>query len=638
MTLHTAPTRVTDTAPARVAAPAPRDAKPAAPRAPISDLGTWRKGWALLERDEKRRALVVLCIVIASAVTSALMVSSVMPFLTVLADPGEIERNPVLAGAYHRLGFDSRFSFLVALGGASLLVICLASAMQVLRAFMVARFTTMRVHTISNRLLSGYLRQPFEFFLGVNSNNLGTRILAESFQVVEQFYRPAADVISATLTCACIIALLVAVNPVAAGLALGIMGGVYGLTFAFTRRRLVQLGKQRLAANSARFRIAGEALTGIKDIKLLGKEAAYVGRFRAPSLKIASTQVQASIMAEVPLYVMQALAFGGMILLCLALLDPRGLEEGTAVVSILPLLGLFAFAGQRLMPEIHRLYRGVTMLQYGAAAVASVHADVMATSARGAPPASRPAPLGLQRELRLEDVTYRYPNAAQGGLDGISLDIAAGEKIGIVGTTGAGKTTLANVILGLLRPTGGTIRVDGVPLEEANLRAWQASLGYVPQDIFLADASLAENVALGEEPDAIDQAKVLEALRIAQLRDLVDNDLPEGVRTHLGERGLRLSGGQRQRVGIARALYHDADLIVFDEATSALDNLTEREVMASIEALEGRKTILLIAHRLTTVRICDRILVLDRGRIAGLGTWDELFATNPIFRQIATAA
>jgi ABC-type multidrug transport system fused ATPase/permease subunit len=500
MTLHDPKAGATRSAPSASGSAPPARLPGGAPKGRPSGLGTWRKGWALLNRHERRRALMVLAIVVVSALASALMVSSVMPFLTVLADPGAVERTPALAWAYDRLGFGSVWGFLVALGVGSLVIICLASALQVLRTLAVSRFTTMRIHAISQRLLSGYLRQPYEYFLGVNSDTLTTRILSETQQVVDQFYRPAADVISSSLTCACIIALLVAVNPVAALLALGVMGGVYAATFALTRRQLARLGRQRVAANRARYRIAGEALTGVKDIKLLGKEAAYVDRFGEPSRRMASTQVRASVIGEVPLYLMQALTFGGMILLCLALLDPETLASGGAVGSVLPLLGLFAFAGQRLMPELHRLYRGFSMLQYGAAAVATVYADMMGATGRARLPADRPAPLGLREELRLEGVTYRYPNAAAGGLDGLTLSIRAGETIGIVGSTGAGKTTLANVILGLLRPTEGAIRADGTPIEEGNLRAWQASLGYVPQDIFLADATLARTSPLASSP------------------------------------------------------------------------------------------------------------------------------------------
>ncbi|TQE93854.1 MAG: ATP-binding cassette domain-containing protein, partial [Spiribacter salinus] len=224
------------------------------------------------------------------------------------------------------------------------------------------------------------------------------------------------------------------------------------------------------------------------------------------------------------------------------------------------------------------------------------------------------------------------------GLRDIGLTIHAGERIGVVGASGAGKTTLADVVLGLLAPQAGTIRADGAEITPETLRAWQQTVGYVPQDIFLTDASLSENIALGLRPEEIDEAKVERAARIAQLHDFAMAELPDGYATLIGERGVRLSGGQRQRIGIARALYHDADLIVFDEATSALDNLTEREVMTSIDALPGDKTILMIAHRLSTVKVCDRIVVMERGEVAGVGSWEDLVERNAAFRALAEAA
>jgi len=235
----------------------------------------------------------------------------------------------------------------------------------------------------------------------------------------------------------------------------------------------------------------------------------------------------------------------------------------------------------------------------------------------------------------LDAVSYSYPNSDQAGVGDVTLEIRAGEKIGVVGSTGAGKTTLADVILGLLEPDHGRLIADGQDVNEGKLRAWMQSVGYVPQDIFLTDASVAENIALGLPPEDFDYERIHKAARIARIDQFITDELPEGYQTHIGDRGVRLSGGQRQRIGIARALYHDADLIVFDEATSALDNLTEAEVMGAIEALPGDKTVVMVAHRLSTVKRCDRIIVLDKGRLVGCDTWGALLAGNEAFQKIA---
>lgn len=599
------------------------------------DLITWKKAWALLDARERRNAWIVLGIVILGALSSALMVGSVLPFLSVLADPERIERVAALAWAYETFGFTSDYGFLIGLGLASLGVIVLTNLMQIVKTWAVTRFAMMRVHSISHRLMAAYMRQPYEFFLNRHSGEMGTRILAETSQVVNQFFKPAAELVAAVLTTVAIVSLLLWVEPVVAFVAFAVLGGIYGGIYALSRRALNQLGRARVATNSARFRIANEALGGVKDIKLLGREGSYVARYAVPSQRMARTLVAVQVISQVPQFALQAVAFGGIILLCLLLMDADGLASGKALGGILPILGLFAFAGQRLMPELSKLYGSLATLQAGAAAVDAIHEDMIGRAGGGVLPRSIPVGLGLRDRLELEDISYHYPDAAHAGVRDVALEIRAGEKIGIVGGTGAGKTTLADLILGLLVPKQGRLIADGTPVTESNLRAWQQSVGYVPQDIFLTDASVTENIALGVPPDEIDQARVEEAARIARLDQFLRNELPDGYATAIGERGVRLSGGQRQRIGIARALYHDADLIVFDEATSALDNLTEREVMAAVDALPEEKTVVMISHRLSTVQRCDRIVVMEQGCVVGCDTWEALMADNPAFQRIA---
>ena len=601
------------------------------------DLKPWQKAWSLLDDREKRNAWITLGVIVLGALSSVLMVASIMPFLAVLAEPSRIRSTPALARTYDMFGFGSDYAFLIALGLASFMVILLSNGIQILKTWVVARYTVMRMHTLSLRLLMAYLRQPYTFFIDRHSGEMGTRILAEAGTAVQQFLRPAADLIASGLTALALLGFLLWVDTVIALAAFGLLGGIYGAVFALSRQTLNRLGKVRVEANAERFRFANEALAGIKDIKLLGREAAYAARYEAPSRRMAQAQVVAQVIAQVPQFALQAVAFGGIILLCLALMDPARLSAGagTGLGEILPILGVFAFAGQRLTPELGKLYRAVATLPGGAAAVDVVYDDLVQKAGGGTFPGTAPQVIGLSQALTLDAVSYRYPRAEAPGLCNVSLTIEAGEKIGIVGSTGAGKTTLADVVLGLLAPTEGQLRTDGVAVTEENLRAWQQTVGYVPQDIFLIDASVSENIALGLTPAEIDHARVHEAARIAQLDAFIRNDLPQDYDTHVGERGVRLSGGQRQRIGIARALYHDADLIVFDEATSALDNLTEAEVMAAIDALPGDKTVLMIAHRLSTVRRCDRIVVLDRGQVVGCDTWDALMADNAAFQRIA---
>ena len=602
------------------------------------DTEVWKKAWELLDAQERRYAWIVLSIIIIGAVTSAAMVGSVLPFLVVLADPSRIETTPFLAWAYDVLGFKTTYGFIVGLGLASFGVILFSSLIQIVRTWSVARFTTMRMHSISYRLLATYLAQPYAFFLNRHSGEMGPRVLTESQQAVGQFLRPAAEFIAACLTTLAIVTLLLWVEPLVAAISFAVLGGVYATIYIGARRTLRRLGHVRVAANRERFRFANESLEGIKDIKLLGRETAYLERFEAPSILLARTEVHVAVVSQVPPFALQAVALGGIIMLCLVLIDPVGVASGTALGGLLPTLGVFAFAGQRLMPELPKLYQSLVQTQAGAAAVEALHKDLVLRKSAAQVSALPVGGLGLTKYLRLEGVSYSYPNADQAGVRDVSLTIWAGEKIGIVGSTGAGKTTLADLVLGLLEPDHGRIMVDDTVITGENVRAWMLSVGYVPQDIFLTDAPVAENIALGVPPQQIDHARTRRAAQIARIDHFVGDDLTEGYQTNIGERGLRLSGGQRQRIGIARAMYHDADLIVFDEATSALDNLTEAEVIDAINSLPCAKTVIMIAHRLSTVKRCDRIVVLDKGRVVGFDSWANLMKQNPVFQRIARLA
>ena len=599
------------------------------------DTTIWKRAWALLDARERRNAWFVFGVIVIGALSSAVMVGSVMPFLAVLADPSRIETTVALAWAYDAFGFTSKYGFLIGLGLASFGVIVVSSAVQIARTWAVARFAIMRVHSIGYRLLCTYLSQPYAFFLNRHSGEMGPRVLAESERVVHQFLRPAAEFIAACMSTLAIVVLLLWVEPMLATIAFTVLGSIYAAIYVGTRRMLRHLGQVRLEANRGRFRFANESLTGIKDIKLLGRERSYLDRFGCRSIRMAQTEVQISVFSSVPQFALQAVALGGVILLCLALIDPAEIASGAAVGGLVPVIGVFAFAGQRLMPELSKLYLSLAQIQVGAASVEAIHEELVLHKSGASLSRAPIDSLGLKHSLCLEGVSYRYPNAEHAGLRDVSLTICAGEKIGIVGSTGAGKTTLADLILGLLQPDQGRLVADNTCITQDNLRAWMQSVGYVPQDIFLTDAPVAENIALGAPLHEIDVERVRKAAKIARIDRFVEEELPEGYQTHVGERGVRLSGGQRQRIGIARAMYHDADLIVFDEATSALDNLTEAEVMDAIDSLPGDKTVVIIAHRLSTVRRCNRIVVLDKGRVVGCDNWASLLARNETFQRIA---
>jgi ABC-type multidrug transport system fused ATPase/permease subunit len=399
------------------------------------------------------------------------------------------------------------------------------------------------------------------------------------------------------------------------------------------RRYLTRMGKVRLSANRARFQIAQEAMGGIKEVKILGLEEAYLARFRIPSLEMARSSTGVQIVGELPRHLLEAVAFGGVIALVIVLL----LREGSNLAAVLPVLGVFAFAGLRMFPSVQQIYHSLIQLRSSDPVLEAIHRDMHEVNSIPRPSRDAAGRIRLDRGLSLDDVHYSYPNAERASLKGLTLSIDARTTVGIVGGTGAGKTTAVDIILGLLEPQRGSLRVDGEIIGPKNLRSWQNILGYVPQQIFLTDDSVAANIAFGIVPDRIDMAAVERAARVANLHEFVTNELPQAYQTFVGERGVRLSGGQRQRIGIARALYHDPDVLILDEATSALDNLTEKAVIDAVHNLAQEKTIIMIAHRLTTVRDCDTIFLLENGRLVAQGSYQELLANNASFRQLATA-
>ncbi|HRK68081.1 MAG TPA: ABC transporter ATP-binding protein [Hyphomonas sp.] len=546
-----------------------------------------------------------------NAVFEVIGVASLMPFLAVLADPEQIHRQPVLSQFYAWAGFTRAEDFLILLGAGAFALLVLTAVVRSATLFVQNQFVQMRRHTLGCRLLAGYLAQPYEFFLNRHTGDLGKNILSEVDMFIDRALLPIGYVVSFGLVLLVMIAFLVAIQPLTALVIAVVLGTFYVIVYRIVRGILGRGGQARATANRTRFESATEALGGIKTLKVLGRETTYLGRFTGASEIVARNFALSAILGQIPKFVIETVAFGGIILAALVVLVSNGVEGSLG--TLLPLLSLYALAGYRMLPAVQGVYQAISTLRFAAPAVDTIvrELDTLRLGQNIAPATTR---LPLLETFELRDVTYSYPGSVA-GLHGVTLTVRKGESLGIVGRTGSGKTTLVDVILGLLTPQSGSVLVDGVPLDAARRRAWQRSLGYVPQDIFLTDASLAENIAMGLAPGDIDPARVERAARIAHIHDFVMESLPDGYATRVGERGVRLSGGQRQRIGIARALYHDPEVIVFDEATSALDSLTESEVMEAIQTLSGTKTVILIAHRTGTLEACDRVVRLEGGRV-----------------------
>lgn len=586
----------------------------------------------LLSRRERYQLLLLVGIVVLTAVLEVINVGVISPFLSAASDPASIHQNKILSFLYQRAGFDGEVEFLVYFGIAVFALMVVSNAIIMVATWMQYRFAWSWNHRISTRLLRRYLYQPYSYFLTRNSADLSKNILSEVEQLTNQFLVPTVLAVGRGVIAVGIIALLIATEPMFAFLVTVVVGGSYGLIYSRVRRKLRSIGDDRLRANRERFTVASEALGGIKDVKILCKEDVFYQRFVGPSERFSRGQATAQAIGQLPRYAVEAVAFGTILFITLYVMSTDG--NLTRAISI---LGLYTFAGYRLMPAVQQVFRAITQARYYAPALKTLLDELQeqAGAETESLSSSSPLDLALQKAIEFRNVSFSYPGSEREAVANLSLTIRARTMVGIVGVTGSGKTTVADLLLGLLRPTSGEILVDGIPITPENVRAWQRRIGYVPQQIFLSDATIAENIAFGVPAHEIDLDAVRHAAKIANLDRFVTSELPQGYDTVVGERGVRLSGGQRQRLGIARALYHNPDILVFDEATSALDNATENAVMEAIHSLLGKKTIVLIAHRLTSLRDCDEIYMLASGALVAKGTYDELIRGRGRFAEVA---
>lgn len=595
-------------------------------------IATYRKLFALFDQVERKRFWLLTALMVMVAVAEIMGISAVMMLLNVLSAPDMVQTNARMAAVYNWVGFESTFSFQVWLAVGVLVVVMAGLAVKALGTYALIRFSTMRGYTVSTRLLSAYLSQPYPWFLDRNSAELGKNVLNEVDGLVARLIQPCLRLVANGLLVLAILCFLMVVDPLVTVFSALVLGLGYGLIYLRFRGRLHRLGEDMMNAFEDRFVVAQEATGGIKDVKVMGLEATYVSSYASAAYKAAHSGATMGVMAELPRFILEAITFGTLLGLILLLLFRN---EGN-ITAIVPTLGVIAFSTMRLLPSLQQIYHSLVSIRGATPILDTIVHDIAATPPRPILEAPTPKPMALERSLELSKISFGYANAERPTLRGVDLSIGARTTVGIVGGTGAGKTTLVDLVLGLLTPDEGAIRVDGVPITDENRRAWQMTLGYVPQQIFLTDDTIAANVAFGVPKDQIDMAGVERAARTAALHDFVMSDLPQGYQTLVGERGVRLSGGQRQRIGIARALYRDPTLLIMDEATSALDNITERVVMEAVQNIRADKTIILIAHRLSTVKSCDTIFLMERGRLLAQGSYDELLAGNEVFRRMVS--
>lgn len=582
---------------------------------------TYRKLWALFGPKGRLAVSGLFMLMLSAALIEALAVASVLPLVAGMTG------DDLPRGWTDRLGGAGAGTnpYIILFGVAVVAAIIL----KVLAEYASMAFSWKQNVRWSRRLLRVHLNRDYDWFLRRHSTELGYGLLGRVQEVVSGSLLPALRLIVNVLVTLAIFGVLLGSVPASVLVGVGAIVILYCAIFLALRKRFLAIGMEKEATAAMRFRLIGEIFGGIKEIKLHGLEPAYSERTRVPFDRHAVLLSQRHLLGIMPRYLFEAIGF---IALCLVVLVLGTSDDG--MDSVLPMLGMFGFAAFRLLPAIQQIYQNAMSLPVGLSALSTLH-DELSGGDDAFPPVS--TPLDLERAITLRGAHYRYPGAPRASVDGVDLEIPARSMIALVGKSGAGKSTLADLALGLLAPAEGSLVIDGETLDAAGRRSWRANCAYVPQQVFLLDDSIAANIAFGVPEHLRDMEAIEAAARGAALHEFVSAELPEGYATRIGERGVRLSGGQRQRIGIARALYRNAGFLVLDEATNALDPGTEAEVMLALDRLRGSRTVLVIAHRLSTVERCDRVLLIDEGRIVADGRYHDLLRDSAEFRRFANA-
>lgn len=585
--------------------------------------------WSVLTPRQRRWVLAAQLLSIAMAFSTVAGIASIGPFFSVLGNPDLIDRSHFLHWLYLS-GFQSRRSFIVTLGFAFVGLVFLANLINVLGSFVMIRLALWIGTDLQSALFAEYLHRPFLFHASTQKALLFKNVVHETTRVTNHLLQQVFALITNIITALLIIASVLLLNPIIAGVMTVILAGGYFLIYLLVRNRLLRAGETQSHYFTEQTKIVNETLGAIKEILLFRVQDLFHRNFEHSSQAIARVAGRTLLIGQSPRYLMECIAVSGLVAVAL-MVAPR--DDG--IGSWLGELTFLGFAAYRLLPTLQRAFEALVRIRADRAGFIAIAPDLRLARARNpsvaaADPRWRELP---RAEIRLKQVSFRYAPGQQLATNEVSLCIPARSAVAFVGVNGSGKTTLVDLIAGLLVPVAGEIEVDGTIIDDANRLAWQSRIAYVPQEVVLLDTTIAQNVALGVAAEAVDRERLLAAGQLAQLDEFVST-LPGGYEHVVGERGVRLSGGQRQRIGIARALYTDASVLILDEATKALDGLTEQELLATIVRLRTRYTIILIAHRLGTVRACDTIFELERGKVISRGTYASLLLSSATFRRL----
>lgn len=578
---------------------------------------------SLMSKKEKIRFVFLIIGSMLLGVIEVLGVSSIMPFIAVASQPELIQTNEYLFWAYTFFGFTSDKSFLLALGLLLFVFVLLRNIYLALYTYAQTHYTSMRRHSLSLKLFHVYISQRYPFFLNKNSYDFVKNINIEIERMINGTLMQLVNIICYLFQILLLTAFLFYVNTFVTLSITLILVSVYALVYIIIKKEVHSLGVERYKMTSLLARIVNEAFWGIKETKITGCEQTFIDSYTPPSKKFSHNFTKEEVINIIPKYILEVVSFSSILVLIFIMVGKS--ENFSEVISS---ISVYAYAGYRLMPSVQSVFRSFNKFKYSMPAAQKIVQEFNYVYNEQDNINEVQERLPFFESITMQNISFAYDsNKQKKVLDAITLSIPANSLVGFTGKTGSGKTTLVDILLGLLVPDEGSILIDGKEVSKKFIRSWQKNLGYVPQNIYLSNDTIAANIAFGVMREEIDMNAVRQAACMAQIDDFIQNELPERYNTLVGERGVRLSGGQRQRIGIARALYRDPSVLVMDEATSALDNQTEIDVMKAIDGLSGKKTIIMIAHRLSTLKKCDVIFDLENGQIVRSGKYGEIFGS-----------
>ena len=578
--------------------------------------------------SELRRGIFILMLAMLVSLLEIVGIASMMPFFALIGNPQSISTNSILSFLYVSFGFETYSSFIMFIGVAVIGVIAFSNLVKAISAHYTNLFTGSLRQSLQSRLLKSYVNQPYKYFLGKNTSELNKIIWSDIEFVIGYGVTPVLQIFS-NIILLFLAVILISLVQFKVAVSILLLVSSFALIFwVYLRNRSQDTATRRGEAAKHSYIVLNEVLGGIKDVKVYQKERNFIEKFNKNNKIYANLWAKSTTVAQLPKFVLETVAFSlliGVTIIMLYTLKDIG--------ALLPVLGVYAFAAYKIIPAIQIIFQGISSLKQGWPSLQVIQHDLQSIEEENTK--SLITEILFSNSIKLNSIVYRYPNSDRKILDGLDLTINCNSTVGIVGGTGAGKTTLVDLLLGLHEPEKGTISVDSLVICNENIHAWKNMIGYVPQTIFLTDATITENIAFGLGFDEIDFDNVKRASKLASLDEFIINELPDQYNTIVGERGVRLSGGQRQRLGIARALYRNPKVLILDEATSSLDNITETYIIKALDNIKGSCTIIIIAHRFTTIQKCDNIIILKDGQIVDEGIYNDLIETSKEFKKLS---